>query len=457
MEVESLQDGTMPPMSRGLNVHRGGPPPGPYRGFMGNRSSSRPSTSAAAYNTVAATPRNYLIHVYKSRDDLVPFVSVEEFNKLRDRIKTSIWSFIEEHGADKDLSVKNWAFHREKYIGLIFCTLEARQKRVIEHMITNDLGGHVVESASDLTDGMKMSFKMPVCFESQQMATLIEAIFVINELSGHCGHRELRTDRPRHEDPYTVYTVHFPESFVEFSKQHEWRLQGPDGMIFLYGTGVSNRRRANFEKAQARKAEEEAYRAANPTPPPLKHPQVLAPPSAASVAHRTALVASIEAAKGCTIVSELVPTASGAEGEGTLMAQYPHLLMVVVDMTEDYPERPPNVAEAAFRTMSKSVRQRWIRKVKKYVACLRMAHRITEDENVVDAAVAEHSDLYAAEAPRADATVGELLAADEAPMMEEDGLDAAAQEAQALPDGVLPAAEAQDDNMEKPLFSAENS
>jgi hypothetical protein len=49
---------------------------------------------------------------------------------------------------------------------------------------------------------------------------------------------------------------------VEFAEQHEWRLQGPDGMIFLYGTGVSNRRRANFEKAQARKAEEEAYRAA---------------------------------------------------------------------------------------------------------------------------------------------------------------------------------------------------
>jgi hypothetical protein len=38
-------------------------------------------------------------------------------------------------------------------------------------------------------------------------------------------------------------------------------------MIFLYGTGVSNRRRRNFEKAQARKEEEEAFRAANPTPP----------------------------------------------------------------------------------------------------------------------------------------------------------------------------------------------
>jgi hypothetical protein len=103
------------------------------------RGSSKPTNSAAAYNTVATTPRNYLIHVYKSQDNLMPFVSVQEFNKLLDRIKTSIWSFVEEHGADKDLSVKNWAFHREKNIGLIFCTSEARQKRVIKHMITNDL------------------------------------------------------------------------------------------------------------------------------------------------------------------------------------------------------------------------------------------------------------------------------------------------------------------------------
>jgi hypothetical protein len=109
---------------------------------------------------------------------------------------------------------------------------------------------------------MKMLFKMPACFESQQMATLIEAIFVVN-----AGHGELRTDRPIHGSPYTVCTVHFPEKVVEYAEQHEWRLQGPDGMIFLYGTGVSNRRRRNFEKAQARKEEEEAFRAANPTPP----------------------------------------------------------------------------------------------------------------------------------------------------------------------------------------------
>jgi hypothetical protein len=80
-----------------------------------------------------------------------------------------------------------------------------------------------------------------------------------------------------------------------------------------------------------------------------------------------------------------------------------------------------------------------------------MAHRITEDENVVDAAVAEHADFNAAEAARAAATDGVLQAAVEAAMMEEDGLGAAAEEAQALPDGVLPAAEegnTKDENME---------
>jgi hypothetical protein len=51
---------------------------------------------------------------------------------------------------------------------------------------------------------MKMSFKMPVCFESQQITTLLEAVYVINGLSGECGRRELRTDKPKNEAPYTV-------------------------------------------------------------------------------------------------------------------------------------------------------------------------------------------------------------------------------------------------------------
>jgi hypothetical protein len=44
---------------------------------------------------------------------------------------------------------------------------------------------------------------------------------------------------------------------VEFAEQHDWRLQGPDGIIFLYGTEVFNRRKTNFELAKARKSAEE--------------------------------------------------------------------------------------------------------------------------------------------------------------------------------------------------------
>jgi hypothetical protein len=39
---------------------------------------------------VAATSRNYLIHVYWSGDDLEPFPGVDEFYTLQDKIKTSI-------------------------------------------------------------------------------------------------------------------------------------------------------------------------------------------------------------------------------------------------------------------------------------------------------------------------------------------------------------------------------
>jgi hypothetical protein len=266
-------------MSRGLNVHQGGPPLGPYRGFMGNRSGSRLSTSAAAYNTVGASTRNYLIHVYKSRDDLEPFPDVDEFNTLSDRIKTSIWSFFVDNAADRDLSVKDWAFHREKRIGLIFCTSEVRQKRVIGHIIDMGLGGHIVETQHDINGGMKMSFKMPVCFDSQQMTTLIKAIFVINDLTGDCGSRELRTDRPKNGSPYVVCTVHFPENAVEYAEQHDWRLEGPDGMLYLYGTDVSLCRKAIFERAKARKIADEEYHLSNPTPLPSNTPRSSSPRS----------------------------------------------------------------------------------------------------------------------------------------------------------------------------------
>jgi hypothetical protein len=322
------------PMS--LNVHRSGPLPGPSRGgTRGHSSSSRSSTLAAAYSTIAATMRNFLIHVYWSQDDLEPFPGVGELYTLRDKIKTSIWSFFIENGADRDLSVKDLAFHREKRIGLIFCTSEARQKRVIWHIIKMGLGGHIIETFHDLSGGMKMSFKMPLCFESQHLARLMEAIFVINDLTGDCGSRELKTDRLRSGSPYVVCTIHFPDIAVEYAEQQVWRLQGPDGMLFLYGTDVTLRPKANFEKEKKRKIKEEIWRQENPTPPPLKHPQIIVPPRPASQELKAVLAASIAAAKSCTIATELVP-AAGFDGEAMLLAPYPHVMRKEMDLTKDY-------------------------------------------------------------------------------------------------------------------------
>jgi hypothetical protein len=61
--------------------------------------------------------------------------------------------------------------------------------------------------------------------------------------------------------------------------------------------------------------------------------------------------------------------AAGVDSEAMLMAPYPHVMRKVMDLTKDYVERPPEVSEDTFKKYSKSVRQRWIRKVKKYVAC----------------------------------------------------------------------------------------
>jgi hypothetical protein len=109
-------------------------------------------------------------------------------------------------------------------------------------------------------------------------------------------------------------------------------------------------------------------------------------------------MASIAVAKTCTIATELVP-AAGVDGEGMVMAPYPHVLMEVIDLTEDYPERLPAVNESTFNQMSKSVRQRMIRKVKKYVACLRAAHSITEDgSNAPEAEEADNNGAQVAEA-----------------------------------------------------------
>jgi hypothetical protein len=148
------------PSPQGLTYTRGSGWSGPGASSGSNRGgkrSLRPSTWAAAYNTVAATTkRNYLVHVNRSRDDLEPFRRESEWTTTRDYIKTAIWAEIVKNGVDKDLSVKDWAFHKEKRIGLIFCTSEVKQKRVIQLIIDIGLGAHIVETEHDVTGGIAL-------------------------------------------------------------------------------------------------------------------------------------------------------------------------------------------------------------------------------------------------------------------------------------------------------------
>jgi hypothetical protein len=47
---------------------------------------------AAAYSNVADAPKNFIIHVYKSRNKLSPFLREGDFNNIRDIIKAAIWA-----------------------------------------------------------------------------------------------------------------------------------------------------------------------------------------------------------------------------------------------------------------------------------------------------------------------------------------------------------------------------
>jgi hypothetical protein len=176
-----------------------------------------------------------------------------------------------------------------------------------------------------------------------------------------------------------AWTVHFPVNVVEYAEQRNFCLAGPDGIIFLYGNEVTARRRANFKAAEARREEEER-RKAQPQPPPLQDPQVMPPPAPASAALWRVLVELIAASKTCTICTESVPAAVAGE-EAQMMAPYPHALAAVEDLTPEYLDRPDLIPVADFVTYSRSKCQRWIRRYKKYAACLRAAHRVSNNAN----------------------------------------------------------------------------
>jgi hypothetical protein len=257
-----------PTSSRGgTGVASRGAPRGTARGSAlsarggrgsGSGGSSRPSTSAAAYSNVAAAPKNFLIHIYKSRNELLPFLRKGDFNNICDIIKAAIWASYAEHGVDRDLSVNIWVYKRLKHemgIGLIFCASEARQRRVIRLILDIGLSSHIVETAADVNGGMKMSFKQPI-FGPQRIDLLLAAIWELNDLMGKCSTTEMGVDCPKDGNPYMVWTVHFPVNVVEYAEQRNFRLAGSDGIIFLYGNDVTAHRRANFKAAEARRCEE---------------------------------------------------------------------------------------------------------------------------------------------------------------------------------------------------------
>jgi hypothetical protein len=84
-------------------------------------------------------PRNYLIHTYRERDNLVPFECEDELCTFRDTVKAAIWARTAQIGLDRDLVIKDWSFRRLhgqtaehlEGLGIIYCTTEARQNMVM--------------------------------------------------------------------------------------------------------------------------------------------------------------------------------------------------------------------------------------------------------------------------------------------------------------------------------------
>jgi hypothetical protein len=56
---------------------------------------------------VAAAQKTFLIHVNKSRNELLTFLKERDFNNIRDIIKVAIWASYAEHRVDCNLSVNN--------------------------------------------------------------------------------------------------------------------------------------------------------------------------------------------------------------------------------------------------------------------------------------------------------------------------------------------------------------
>jgi hypothetical protein len=164
------------------------------------------SPSPASYMAVALTPRNYLIHAYRVRDNLVPFDCEEEFCPFRDTLKAAIWAESAQHGNNRELVVKDWSYRRNGDspggLGIIYCLTPTRQNRILHLIVTIGLGIHVIETRPVLEGGLVMSFRKPQ-FGPQNIAELLEAIFTCNGLEGpeRCRTWEERMDTPKMGPP----------------------------------------------------------------------------------------------------------------------------------------------------------------------------------------------------------------------------------------------------------------
>jgi hypothetical protein len=220
---------------------------------------------------VASTPRNYLINVYRVRDNLFPFDCEEEFCTFRDTLKAAIWAESAQHGIDRELVIKDLSYRRNGDspggLGIMYCLTPTWQNRILHLIVTIGLGIHVIETGPVLEGGLCMSFRKPQ-FGPQNIAELLEAIFTCNGLEGleRCGSREERTDIPKVGRPFKVCTVNCPADVLEFARQRDYHVDGPDGSIYFYGKEVNRRK---VEAAEAKRRHDDAASAAAALAPPV--------------------------------------------------------------------------------------------------------------------------------------------------------------------------------------------
>jgi hypothetical protein len=211
--------------------------------------------------------------------------------------------------------------------------------------------------------------------------------------------------RPRQKDrhpkggpPFKVCTVTFPADVVSYAEQRDFRLDGLDGSIYLYGK-EENRQRieiAEFRRAaRAREALEDAEQQdadkAGAAPEATKyneerHKNDVYP---YNTPYNT-LQAAYKEGRTATVVPS-IPV--GPNGEAILMAPYPTTLATLMDMAAGV-TAPQRWNRSEYAALSKSQWQRWIRKLKGFCthlcSCLPplTAPEAADEEDVQGAATA---------------------------------------------------------------------